>query len=36
MTELNYRDIIGEAISREYMDVPDPDELGYEYCFTAF
>ncbi len=35
MTGWNYRDIIGEAVNLEYIDIPNPDELEYGYRFSA-
>ena len=34
MTELQFREIVREAMKEEYKWVPQPEELDYDYTFS--
>ena len=34
MTEVEFQRVLKEALEERYADIPDPDELEYEYTFS--
>ena len=34
MTEVEFQRVLKEALEERYADIPDPDELEYDYTFS--